>query len=164
LTLRPSQSPTIAHGYAQVARFFPGAREELAAIDEEIVMGALGPVRPGKAHCFEDQYASSGGQLYELMCGHDRFTADLRPLMGEAMRARGLALGICCHPYDLCTELVAREAGVIVTDIEGGPLRAPLAVEPDVAWAGYANAQIRAQVEPLLRAALARRGLLTRTS
>jgi fructose-1,6-bisphosphatase/inositol monophosphatase family enzyme len=160
LTLRPSQSPTIAHGYAQVARFFPGAREELAAIDEEIVMGALGPVRPGKAHCFEDQYASSGGQLYELMCGHDRFTADLRPLMEEKMRARGLALGICCHPYDLCTELVAREAGVIVTDIGGGPLRAPLAVEPDVAWAGYANAQIRAQVEPLLRAALARRGLL----
>jgi fructose-1,6-bisphosphatase/inositol monophosphatase family enzyme len=160
LTLRPSQSPTIAHGYAQVARFFPGAREELAAIDEEIVMGALGPVRPGKAHCFEDQYASSGGQLYELMCGRDRFTTDLRPLMEKTMSARGLALGICCHPYDLCTELVAREAGVIVTGIEGGPLRAPLAVEPDVAWAGYANAQIRAQVEPLLRDALARRGLL----
>ncbi|MDT7778115.1 MAG: hypothetical protein QOC99_627 [Acidobacteriota bacterium] len=164
LPLRPSQSPTIAHGYVQVARFFPGAREELAAIDEEIVVGALGPVQPGKAHCFEDQYASSGGQLYELMCGHDRFTADLRPLMEETLRARGLALGICCHPYDLCTELIAREAGVIVTDIGGGPLRARLAVEPDVAWAGYANAQIRAQVEPLLRAALVRRGLLTQTS
>jgi hypothetical protein len=98
------------------------------------------------------------------MCGHDRFTADLRPLMEETLRARGLALGICCHPYDLCTELIAREAGVIVTDIGGGPLRARLAVEPDVAWAGYANAQIRAQVEPLLRAALVRRGLLTQTS
>ncbi|HEX8117056.1 MAG TPA: hypothetical protein VF521_07280, partial [Pyrinomonadaceae bacterium] len=55
IKLRPSQSPSIAHGYAQVARFFPGAREELAAIDEEVVSGALGPVRPGKAHCFEDQ-------------------------------------------------------------------------------------------------------------
>jgi len=164
LVLRPSQSPTIAHGYAQVARFFPGAREELAAIDEEIVAGALGPVQPGKAHCFEDQYTSSGGQLYELMCGHDRFTADLRPLMEETLRARGLALGICCHPYDLCTELIAREAGVIVTDIGGGPLRARLSVEPDVAWAGYANEQVRAQVEPLLRAALVRRGLLTQTN
>src|SRR5947209_11452648 len=30
LALRPSQSNSIAHGYAQVARFFPGAREELA--------------------------------------------------------------------------------------------------------------------------------------
>ncbi|HST51709.1 MAG TPA: hypothetical protein VLJ61_06825 [Pyrinomonadaceae bacterium] len=160
LVLRPSQSPTIAHGYAQVARFFPGAREELAAVDDEIVAGALGPVRQGKAHCFEDQYTSSGGQLYELMCGHDRFTADLRPLMEETLRARGLALGICCHPYDLCTEMIAREAGVIVTDIGGGPLRARLSVEPDVAWAGYANARVRAQVEPLLRAALSRRGLL----
>lgn len=160
LRLRPSPSPTIAHGYAQVARFFPGAREELAAIDEEIVLGALGPVRPGKAHCFEDQYTSSGGQLYELAAGHDRFTADLRPLMEDVMRARGLSLGICCHPYDLCAELVAREAGVVVTDLRGRQLRAPLAVEPDVAWVGYANAEVRAQIEPLLQAALQRRGLL----
>ena len=160
LALRPSQSPTIAHGYAQVARFFPGAREELAAIDEEVVLGALGPVLPGKAHCFEDQYACSGGQLYELASGHDRFTADLRPLMERGLRGRGLSHGICCHPYDLCTELVAREAGVLVTDADGGPLRARLSVEPDVAWVGYANARLRGQVEPLLRAALERRGLL----
>ncbi len=157
--LRPSQAPTIAHGYAQVARFFPGARAELAAIDEEIVLGALGPVQPGKAHCFEDQYASSGGQLYELASGHDRFSADLRPLMDATLRARGLALGICCHPYDLCTELIARAAGVVVTDPTGQPLRATLAVEPDVAWIGYANEQIRTQIEPLLRAALVSRGL-----
>jgi hypothetical protein len=159
LALRPSQAPTIAHGYAQLARFFPGAREELAAIDEEVVLGALGPVRPGKTHCFEDQYASSGGQLYELASGRDRFTADLRPLMQQTMRNRGLALGICCHPYDLCTELVAREAGAIITDVGGGSLRAPLAIEPDVAWTGYANARVREQIEPLLRAALERRGL-----
>jgi len=36
ITLQPSREPTIAHGYAEVVRFFPGAREELAAIDEEI--------------------------------------------------------------------------------------------------------------------------------
>lgn len=160
IKLRPSPTDTIAHGYAQISRFFPGAREELAAIDEEIVLGALGPVRPGKAHCFEDQYASTGGQLYELMSGHDRFIADLRPLMEAALNRRGLALGICCHPYDLCTELIAREAGVIVCDANGGPVRARLAVEPDVAWVGYANAKIRAQLEPLLQAALTRRGLL----
>jgi len=160
LRLQPSREPTIAHGYAGVARFFPGAREELAAIDEEIVLGALGPTQPGKAHCFEDQYASTGGQLYELISGHDRFIADLRPLMQKVLTNRGLALGICCHPYDLCTELIAREGGVLVTDIHGGALRARLAVEPDVAWTGYANAQIRDQIEPLLRKALTRRGLL----
>jgi fructose-1,6-bisphosphatase/inositol monophosphatase family enzyme len=159
IRLQPSQAATIAHGYAQISRFFPGAREELAAIDEEIVHGALGPVQLGKAHCFEDQYASSGGQLYELASGHDRFTADLRPLMEQQLSARGTPLGICAHPYDLCTELIAREAGVIVTDIYGRPLKAQLSVEPDVSWAGYANEAIRAQLEPLLQQALERRGL-----
>ena len=159
LPLQPSREPTIAHGYAEVVRFFPGVREELAAIDEEIVLGALGPTQPGKAHCFEDQYASTGGQLYELMSGRDRFIADLRPLMEKVLTKRGRALGICCHPYDLCTELIAREAGVLVTDIRGEALRAQLSVEPDVAWAGYANAQIREQIEPRLRNALVRRDL-----
>jgi fructose-1,6-bisphosphatase/inositol monophosphatase family enzyme len=160
LRLRRSDAPTIAHGFATVARFFPGARDELAAIDEEIVAAALGPIRPGKAHCFEDQYICTGGQLYELMAGHDRFIADLRPLMEPLLRERGLALGICCHPYDLCTELIAREQGVVVTDPRGAPLDAPLDVETDVAWAGYANQAIRAQIAPLLEAALRQRGLL----
>ena len=160
LRLLPSTARTIAHGFAMVARFFPGAREELAAIDEEIVAGALGPVRPGKAHCFEDQYISTGGQLYELMAGHDRFVADLRPLLEGMLARRGLALGICCHPYDLATELIAREMGVIVTGADGAPVDAPLDVEADVTWVGYANEAIRAQVQPLLQAALARRGML----
>jgi fructose-1,6-bisphosphatase/inositol monophosphatase family enzyme len=159
LALQPSRATTIEQGFAMVARFFPGAREELAAIDEEIVRGALGPVRRGKAHCFEDQYISTGGQLYELAAGHDRFVADLRPLLEPVLAARGQALGLCCHPYDLCTELIAREMGALVTDERGEPLRARLGVEADVAWCGYANSRIRAQVEPLLRSALAARGL-----
>jgi len=160
LSLKRSRATTIAHGYSQVARFFPGARDELAAIDEEIVLGALGPVQPEKAHCFEDQYTSSGGQLYELMSGHDRFTADLRPLMNKLLAQRGLALGICCHPYDVCTELIARESGVIVTDAKGNQLNAELSVKPDVTWVGYANQHIQAQIEPLLQAALKKRGLI----
>ncbi|HTE16914.1 MAG TPA: inositol monophosphatase [Armatimonadota bacterium] len=160
LRLRPSNATTIAHGYAGLARFFPGAREELAAMDEEIVIGALGPIRKGKASCFEDQYACTGGQLFELMVGHDRFMADLRPLMEPRLAARGVELGICCHPYDLCTELIARELGVVVTDAFGRTVRARLDVEPDVAWAGYANSAIHAQIEPLLQAALERRGML----
>lgn len=159
LPLRPSRATTIRHGFAMIARFFPGARDELAAIDEEIVRGALGPVEPGKTHCFEDQYLSSGGQLYELLMGHDRFVADLRPLIESVLNRRGLALGICCHPYDVCTELIAREAGVVVTDERGDLLRARLSVEPDIAWAGYANDAIRAEIEPLLRKALRERRL-----
>lgn len=160
LNLQPSKSPTIAQGYATISRFFPGVRDVLAEIDEEIVRGALGLPTLGKAQCFEDQYISTGGQLYELMAGHDRFVADLRPLMQPVMKKRGLDLSICCHPYDLCTELIARELGVVVTDADGNAPDYPLSLETDVAWVGYANERIRAQIEPLLQNALRKRGLL----
>lgn len=160
LPLRPSNATTIAHGFAMIARFFPSAREVLAEIDEEIVRGALGPVQPGKAHCFEDQYICTGGQLYELMAGHDRFVADIRPVLEQVLAERGLALGICCHPYDVCTALIAQELGVIITDERGNPLNAPLNVGADVGWVGYANQAIQQQIEPLLQAALRKRKLI----
>src|ERR1044072_1376456 len=154
LELHPSTAVNIDQSYSQVVRFFPGVRDVLAAIDDEIVRGALGPAQPGKALCFEDQYTSTGGQLYELMAGHDRFTADLRAQMEPVTSERGLPRPLCCHPYDLCTELIAREAGVIVTGVDGCPLNARLAVEPDVSWVGYANSRTRAAGEPLLQSAL----------
>ena len=154
LTLHPSRAKTIAHGFAMLARFSPGGREVLAAIDDEIVHGALGAVEAGKASCFEDQYISSGGQLYELMAGHDRFVGDLRPWLVPLLAEQGLQLGACCRPYDLCTELIARELGVIVTNEHGQPVQSPLNVTGMVTWVGYANADIRAQIEPLLQAAL----------
>jgi hypothetical protein len=75
------------------------------------------------------------------------------------LAARGRALGICSHPYDLCTELIAREAGVLVSDPSGRRLSAPLDVFTDIAFVAYANDAIRAQVDPALRAALRTRGL-----
>ena len=160
IELRPSTSGSIEQGFAMIARFFPGARDVLAEIDEEIIRSVLGKPREGKAQCFEDQYISSGGQLYELMAGHDRFVADLRPLMNAVMARRGLDLSICCHPYDLCTELIARELGVEITGVDGQPLNVPLDIDSDVSWVGYANEQIRNQVEPALQAALKARGLI----
>jgi fructose-1,6-bisphosphatase/inositol monophosphatase family enzyme len=159
LRLRPSEAASIAQGFATVSRFFPGARAELAAIDDEIALEALGLVEQGKAQCWEDQYISTGGQLYELIAGHDRFIADLRPLMEPLLARRGLHLGLCCHPYDLATALLAEEAGVILTDGRGQPLDAPLEISAEVAWAGYANAALRQVIEPLLLAALARHNL-----
>ncbi len=151
LTVRPSRAGTLNHGFATVVRFFPGARDVLASIDDEIVH-TLVPQAPKRAACFEDQYASTGGELYELMAGHDRFIADLRPLVNAG--------GLCCHPYDLCTALIAREAGVIITDPAGAPVDAPLDLTTDVAWVGYANDPLRRSIEPVLQAALRRRRLL----
>jgi len=160
LQLRPSGASTIAHGFAMIARFFPGLRDELAALDDEIVREVLGLGSPGKAQCFEDQYISTGGQLYELIAGHDRFVADLRPLLSPLLTQRGYVRNLCSHPYDLCTALIASEAGVEVTDAFGHDLNAPLDVQSDVAWVGYANQKIRRQVEPALQTALRRRGWL----
>jgi hypothetical protein len=159
LVLSPSAAETIAHGFASVVRFFPGARDVLAAIDDEVV-NALVPPEPGRATCFEDQYASTGGELYELVAGHDRFIADLRPLMQGVRAARGLPAGLCCHPYDLCSALIALEAGVVVRDPGGGPLDAPFDLAADVPWVGYANERLRERVEPVLQEALQRRGLV----
>lgn len=160
IDLRPSTAHSIEQGFAMISRFFPGARDVLAAIDEDIVRSVLGKPREGKAQCFEDQYISTGGQLYELIAGHDRFVADLRPLMRRVMADRGLDLSICCHPYDLCTELIAREIGVEITGVDGEQLDAPLNVDADLSWIGYANKNIRQQVEPALRSALSSRGLI----
>ena len=152
LPVRPSTARGVEQGYGGVARYFPGAREELAAIDDAVARRVLGPARPGKAQAFEDQYCT-GGTLVELAVGHDRWACDLRPLLGTG-RA-----GICAHPYDLAGWLVAAEAGVHVVRPDGGPLDAPLDLVSDVAWAAYANDAVRAQVEPALHAELAARGL-----
>lgn len=160
LALRPSRADTIAHGFASVSRFFPGARDVLAAIDDEVATSTLGAPQAGKAACFEDQYISSGGQLFELMAGHDRYVADLRPLLQGVMQDRGLPHPLCCHPYDLCTILIAEELGLPITGPTGAPLDAPLDLESDVAWIGYASDALRRNVEPVLIGALRRRGLL----
>lgn len=121
---RPSTASGLAHGFSSIARFFAGGRDLLAAIDDEICLAAAGLAPPGKAYCFEDQYLSTGGQMYGLMMGQDRFLADLRAWLRPILQQRGQSAGLCCHPYDLCTELIAREAGVLVNDENGNPLKA----------------------------------------
>jgi fructose-1,6-bisphosphatase/inositol monophosphatase family enzyme len=59
--------------------------------------------------------------------------------MRPVLAARGLPPALTCHPYDICTALIAEESGVIVTDAEGRPLDVPLNVDAEVAWVGYAK-------------------------
>ncbi len=166
--LAPSRATTLAHGYAAIAKFFPGTKEAAAWIEERLFAEVVGEHAGGAPLVFDDEYTASGGQLYELMMGHDRFIADLRPVLmdvaerraghppaplpaetppGSAPRRRRL----CARPYDLCTALIAQEAGVVVTDAWGRALSAPLDTMTDVAWAGYANEALRRQIEPVLQ-------------
>ena len=158
LEIQPSTATELRHGFATICRFFPGGRDLLAAIDEELCE-RLVPRYEGEVAVFEDQYACTGGQLYGLASGQDRFVADLRPLVQPLVAARGTATGHCCHPYDLCTKLIAEKAGVIVTNPAGGPICAQLDTESNVAWTGYANASLQAQIAPMLQELLHKHGL-----
>ena len=145
---RPSRAATLEGGFAAISKFFPGAKATAAGLEERLYLELLGPPRSESPQVFDDEYISSGGQLYELMAGHDRFLADLRPVLHDPAEA---IARLCCHPYDLCTELIAREAGVIVTDERGAPLAAPLDTTSRVAWVGYANAALHRSIEPVLQ-------------
>ena len=145
--LRPSSADTIAHGFASVVQFFPGTKVLASELTEHLVRELLGAADVTKAAVFDDQYISTGGQFYELIVGHDRFNADLRPLLYRIQRQPE---GLCCHPYDCATWLVAEEAGVILTDGLGAPLDGPLDVTTGLSWAGYANRTLRQKIEPPL--------------
>ena len=151
LLLRPSQAPTLHHGFASIANFFPGTKMLSSGMMEKIAAELLGPADVHNASLFEDQYISTGGQFYELIVGHDRFTADLRPVF-YALQSQ--PQGLCCHPYDCAALLIAEEAGVIVTDEHGQPLDAPMDTTSGVSWAAYANAALRDAIEPVLRRSL----------
>lgn len=160
LAVSPSQATTIRQGFATVCRFFPGVRDVLAAIDDELIARLLGNQRTDEARAFEDQYACTGGQIYGLATGQDRFVADLRPLMQPIADERNQGLGHCCHPYDICTALIAEEAGVVVRSPSGEKLSIPLDTESKVAWVGYANDDLHKSIEPELIAILNQRNLI----
>ena len=156
---RPSRASSIRGGFAMLANFFPIGKDILASIEENLAMELFGDLSNNKTALFTDQYLSTGGQLYELMMGHDRMLADVRSLLYEMLAREGKPTGHSCHPYDICTALIAEEAGVIVTDGRGRPLDAPLDTTTDVSWIGYANQAIRTEVEPVLQALLKKFGL-----
>ncbi len=158
--VRPSRSKTIMGGFAQIARFFPPGRELLAKIEDELIEIIIPNRQPGKAVIFEDQYISSGGQLYEMLMGHDRFIADIRTALYAKLEKEGKVPGHVCHPYDVCAVLIAKEAGLIITDIHGEELNTPLDLLSSVDWIGYANESIRAEVEPVLQSLLRKYGLM----
>lgn len=157
---QPSRATTINGGFASFFHPFPGGKEIFAAIEEELAREIIGGLEASKTAMFDDQYLSTGGQLYELMIGRDRMLVDVRGLLYEQFKRESKPGGHACHPYDLCTVLIAEESGVKITDGRGRPLDAPLDTTTDVSWIGYANEAIRREVEPVLTRLLADHGLL----
>jgi fructose-1,6-bisphosphatase/inositol monophosphatase family enzyme len=136
LSVQPSTATDLEHAFAVVSKFFIPGKVALAELETELF------ARLGSREVFDDEYISSGGQLHELIAGHDRFVTDLRPLVDPDAFAS--------HPYDVCTAMLLEEAGGIVTDPRGGPLDAPLDTTTSVAWSGYANPTLAERIGPIL--------------
>lgn len=154
---RPSKATGFEHGFASVVKFFPEGKAWLAGLEERLwdELGLLG--KNGGQLVFDDQYLATGGQLHELLTGHDRMVLDLRPV---AFGRLGLGGALCCHPYDICTAMLLEEAGGVVEDpVTGKGLRVPLDTTTPVRWAGYANAALARQVRPVLKRLLLEEGV-----
>jgi fructose-1,6-bisphosphatase/inositol monophosphatase family enzyme len=152
LTDRPTTTTGLAHGFASFAHAFPDAKALLATIDQDL-WELLVPAGPHGRPVFEDQYLCSAGQLHEVLTGRDRLVGDLRPLANAQL---GLTGATSAHPYDVCTGLLLAEAGGVVEDPWGGPVRVPLDTTSPVAWLAYANPALAARVRPALAEVLAR--------
>ncbi|WP_404424852.1 inositol monophosphatase [Nibricoccus sp. IMCC34717] len=144
-----SSSTHFEHGFASFARFFPAGLSWLADLEERFwrdLHGKRGEA--GAPVVFNDQYISTGGQLHEILAGHDRMIADLRPF---AFRALGLDSALVCHPYDICTALLVEEAGGLIDDGLGRPLRCPLNTTTPVSWVAYANRTLARKARPVFK-------------
>ena len=95
LAVRPSRAADFEHGFASFAKFFPEGKALTAQIEEAFWDRLHGRGRSGATHVFDDQYLSTGGQLYEILMGHDRLLGDLRPLVLSSL---GYKAALTCHP------------------------------------------------------------------
>jgi hypothetical protein len=148
---RPSAARDCDHGFASLVKFFPEAKSLTAGVEERLWRELGLFLKDGGARVFDDQYLSTGGQLHELLVGHDRMIADLRPLM---LPKAGAPTALCCHPYDICTALLLEAAGGVVESPDGKPLSAPLDTTSPVAWVAYANPALARAIRPRLRRVL----------
>ena len=78
---------------------------------------------------------------------------DLRPAAYAKLGFSSATL--CCHPYDICTALIAQEAGCVIEAPDGAPLRSTLDTTTPVAWMGYANPVLARLVRSVLRRVMA---------
>jgi hypothetical protein len=150
-SVRPSVAPDMLHGFGYISRFFPAGKALTAAI-EQALWDRLYQSATGKGVIvFEDQYISTGGQFCELLLGHDRMIADIRPLVFKKL---GIPSALCCHPYDVAGALVLQESGVILESPDGSPMDGPLDTTSPISWVGYANSKLADHIRPVLRAVL----------
>jgi hypothetical protein len=147
ITFEPYTGDQLEHAFSGFVQILPEGKAVLAETEERLwkEMGLWNAERPV---IFSDQYLATGGQLYELLCGKERFLADLRD---SVLKAMGISNGLSCHPYDICTALILTESGIQITSPEGNPLNTPLNTTSHLSWIAYTSEALRKRIEPTLR-------------
>ena len=150
-SINPSSAKTLEHGVAGFVKFFPEAKALMARFETDL-WKRLGYYGESKSPViFDDQYISTGGQMYELIVGHYRFFGDIRP---EALRSIGVPKSLSCHPYDVGAGLLLSEAGCMYESPWGGVVDAPIDTVTPVSWVGYANEDLAKIIKPVLQSLL----------
>lgn len=150
IPIRPSLATDFHHSFSSLVKFFPEGRAFTAQVEEAMwrALGCFGST--SSPVIFDDQYISTGGQFYEILVGHDRMIADLRPQIHEAI---GLPSSLVCHPYDACCWPLLQEAGIVFCGLDGQFPDAPLDTTSPVSWIAFANKHLSAIGLPALQSA-----------
>jgi hypothetical protein len=151
IELKPSAATEVRHAFGTVSRFFPAGLRLLSQVEEALWERLYGLPDTPSPLVFNDQYISTGGQFYEILAGHDRFIADLRP---EAFAKLGIEANLACHPYDVSTALTLESAGCVIEKPDGQPLDYPLDTTTPVSWVAYANPELASAIRPVLQSVI----------
>ena len=146
-TPSPYSGTALAHGFASFCKFFPEGKALTAEAETAFFESLDETLYDGTPLIFDDQYVCTAGQFYEILMGHDRFIADLRP---EVFSKLGINEILCCHPYDVGAWLILKEAGCMIETPDGKTLHAPLDTTSPVAWVAYANREMAEMLRPKL--------------
>ncbi|MCP3919180.1 MAG: hypothetical protein GY711_26870 [bacterium] len=138
-------------GFFPFFAFHPDIRAETAALAARFFRRVEEEEDGDTSRCFDDQFISSGGQLVLTALGTYRMVVEARHLIATR---RGRATQTC-KPYDMAgAALCAREAGCVVTALDGRPLDFPLDTETPVTFVAFANEGTGARLWPHLAAVL----------
>jgi hypothetical protein len=150
---RPWRAPEaidLHSGYYTFLRYLPRERGAIAEIELEFFERARRAVGLDPRLVYDDQWLCGAGQLVLVSSGRMRMFADLRAHLA-ALAGTPTVAG---HPYDLCTHLVALEAGSPVLGPDLEPLAVPLDLTTNVSFVAFANERARRALAPVLRETL----------
>ena len=153
IVLKPSQAAEVRHAFGTVCRFFPAGSTLLSQVEESLWARLYGNSNSPSPIIFNDQYISTGGQFYEILSGHDRFIADLRPLAFRKLKIE--SSNLACHPYDVACALLLEEAGCVIEHSGGQALDCLLDTTSPVEWVAYANRGLADRIRPVLQEVIA---------